>query len=66
MIIFPAIDILGGKPVRLRQGDYNQASQVAADVLSTAASFENDGAEFIHLVDLTAPEPVIPSTMNSF
>lgn len=52
MIIFPAIDILGGKPVRLRQGDYNQASQVAADVLGTAASFENDGAEFIHLVDL--------------
>ena len=52
MILLPAIDILGGKPVRLRQGDYNQASQVAASVLETARSFEQDGAEFIHLVDL--------------
>lgn len=52
MILLPAIDILGGKPVRLRQGDYNQVSQVAASVLETAKSFEADGAEFIHLVDL--------------
>lgn len=52
MILLPAIDILGGKPVRLRQGDYNQVSQVAASVVETAKSFEADGAKFIHLVDL--------------
>lgn len=52
MIVLPAIDILGGKPVRLRQGDYNQASQVAASVLDTAKSFEADGAQWVHLVDL--------------
>ncbi|MDO4663616.1 MAG: 1-(5-phosphoribosyl)-5-[(5-phosphoribosylamino)methylideneamino]imidazole-4-carboxamide isomerase [Erysipelotrichaceae bacterium] len=52
MIVLPAIDILEGKPVRLRQGDYNQASQVAASVLETAKSFEANGAKWVHLVDL--------------
>lgn len=54
MIILPAIDILSGRPVRLRQGDYNQASQVAESVLDTAKSFEADGADWIHMVDLDA------------
>lgn len=52
MILLPAIDILDGKPVRLRQGDYNQASQVATSVLETAKAFEADGAKWVHLVDL--------------
>lgn len=52
MIVLPAIDILDGKPVRLRQGDYNQASQVATSVLQTAKAFEKDGASWVHLVDL--------------
>lgn len=52
MILLPAIDILEGKPVRLRQGDYNQANQVAASVLETAQSFAESGATWVHLVDL--------------
>lgn len=52
MILLPAIDILEGKPVRLRQGDYNQANQVAASVLETAQSFAASGATWVHLVDL--------------
>lgn len=52
MILIPAIDILNGKPVRLKQGDYNQASSVADSVLETAKAFEKAGAQWLHLVDL--------------
>lgn len=52
MIILPAIDILGGKCVRLTKGEYGTAEQVAADPVETALSFERAGAEYIHMVDL--------------
>lgn len=52
MIILPAIDIIDGKPVRLYQGDYNKKEIVAEDILETAKSFQDLGAEYIHLVDL--------------
>lgn len=52
MIILPAIDIIDGKPVRLYQGDYNKKEIVAEDILETAKSFQEAGAEYIHLVDL--------------
>lgn len=52
MIIIPAIDIIDGKPVRLYQGDYSKKEVVASSVLDTAKTFEEDGAEFVHLVDL--------------
>ncbi|EHI98876.1 1-(5-phosphoribosyl)-5-((5-phosphoribosylamino)methylideneamino) imidazole-4-carboxamide isomerase [Clostridium sp. DL-VIII] len=52
MIILPAIDIIDGKPVRLYQGDYDRKEIVADDIFETAKSFEDMGAEYIHLVDL--------------
>lgn len=52
MIILPAIDILGGKCVRLTKGEYGTAEQVAADPIETALSFVKDGAQYIHMVDL--------------
>lgn len=52
MIILPAIDIIDGKPVRLVQGDYSRKEVVASSVEETARSFEEAGAEFVHLVDL--------------
>ena len=52
MIIFPAIDIIGGKPVRLYKGDFSTAHQVAGDALETALGFVRSGAEWIHMVDL--------------
>lgn len=52
MIIFPAIDIMGGKPVRLYKGDFSTAHQVASDALETALDFVRSGAEWIHMVDL--------------
>ena len=52
MIIFPAIDIIDGKPVRLFKGDFSTAEQVAEDALQTAQGFVDSGAEWIHMVDL--------------
>ena len=52
MIIFPAIDIIDSKPVRLFKGDFATAEQVADDVLETANGFVQAGAEWVHMVDL--------------
>lgn len=52
MIVIPAIDILGGRCVRLQKGDYNTADTVACDALETARMFAGAGAEYIHIVDL--------------
>lgn len=52
MIILPAIDLKGGKCVRLYKGDFNKTEVVAESALETALSFKEAGAEFIHMVDL--------------
>lgn len=52
MIIFPAIDILNGKCVRLIQGDYNQEKVYGDSPIDMAKQWEEKGAEFIHIVDL--------------
>jgi phosphoribosylformimino-5-aminoimidazole carboxamide ribotide isomerase len=54
MIIFPAIDLLDGKCVRLFKGDYNLSEQVALDPIDTAKSFLEAGAKHLHVVDLNA------------
>ena len=52
MYIFPAIDLVGGKAVRLFKGDYAQMTVYNDNPLEVAKDFENKGAKFIHLVDL--------------
>ena len=52
MIIFPAIDIMDGKPVRLLRGDFATVEQVAEDVLTTAKQFARMGCTWVHMVDL--------------
>lgn len=52
MIIFPAIDIMDGKPVRLLRGDFATAEQVAEDVLATVKQFARVGCTWVHMVDL--------------
>jgi len=52
MLIFPAIDVKDGRPVRLVKGDYSTASQVAESVVSAAKCFEAAGAVWLHMVDL--------------
>ncbi|WP_434304683.1 1-(5-phosphoribosyl)-5-[(5-phosphoribosylamino)methylideneamino]imidazole-4-carboxamide isomerase [Clostridium botulinum] len=52
MIILPAIDLKEGKCVRLYQGDFKASNVVAEDPIEVALKFKEDGAEYIHIVDL--------------
>jgi phosphoribosylformimino-5-aminoimidazole carboxamide ribotide isomerase len=52
MKIFPAIDLRGGKVVRLLQGDYSKETVYSEDPLAVAEEFEAAGAEYLHAVDL--------------
>lgn len=66
MIIFPAIDIIDGKPVRLFKGDFATAEQVADDALQTADSFVGAGAEWVHMVDLDGSLQKKPVNAQTF
>ena len=52
MLIIPAIDLRQGKCVRLTQGRKDSATQYDLDPLAVAQSFESDGAQMLHVVDL--------------
>lgn len=52
MYLLPAIDILGGKAVRLAKGDYEQATVYNDDPVAQARAFVEAGAEWVHVVDL--------------
>jgi phosphoribosylformimino-5-aminoimidazole carboxamide ribotide isomerase len=52
MILFPAIDLKGGQCVRLKLGDMQQATVYNADPAAQAKSFEEQGFEWLHVVDL--------------
>ncbi|MCL2418051.1 MAG: 1-(5-phosphoribosyl)-5-[(5-phosphoribosylamino)methylideneamino]imidazole-4-carboxamide isomerase [Conexibacteraceae bacterium] len=52
MILFPAIDIIDGKAVRLQQGDFSQRTDYDADPLDAAKRWVDAGARALHVVDL--------------
>jgi phosphoribosylformimino-5-aminoimidazole carboxamide ribotide isomerase len=52
--LYPAIDIRGGRCVRLHQGDYAQETVYDADPVAVARSFDEAGVRWIHVVDLDA------------
>lgn len=52
--IFPAIDIVDGKCVRLYQGDYSKEKIYNSDPLDQALQFQGNGAQWVHIVDLDA------------
>lgn len=54
MQVIPAIDILGGRCVRLTQGDYNNPTVYADDPVEVAKRFAAAGAKRVHVVDLDA------------
>lgn len=61
MDVIPAIDLRGGKVVRLRQGDYNQQTTYSDDPIAIAQGFADAGAPWVHIVDLDgAAEGVTP------
>jgi phosphoribosylformimino-5-aminoimidazole carboxamide ribotide isomerase len=53
-VLYPAIDILNGKCVRLHQGDYTKEKIYNDDPVAQAQNFLSAGAEWIHVVDLDA------------
>jgi phosphoribosylformimino-5-aminoimidazole carboxamide ribonucleotide (ProFAR) isomerase len=52
MILLPAIDIRGGRAVRLQRGDFDRETVYVDDPLEAARSFVEAGASFLHVVDL--------------
>ncbi|MGD8683135.1 MAG: 1-(5-phosphoribosyl)-5-[(5-phosphoribosylamino)methylideneamino] imidazole-4-carboxamide isomerase [Chloroflexota bacterium] len=54
MELIPAIDLLGGRVVRLSKGAYDVVTEYGDDPVAVARSFEAEGAERIHIVDLDA------------
>jgi phosphoribosylformimino-5-aminoimidazole carboxamide ribotide isomerase len=52
--LYPAIDLLGGRVVRLRQGDYADETVYGDDPVAVARQFVADGVRWIHVVDLDA------------
>ncbi len=54
MFVIPAIDILGGKCVRLWQGDFEQPTTYSDDPAAMTMDFERAGAQRVHVVDLDA------------
>jgi phosphoribosylformimino-5-aminoimidazole carboxamide ribotide isomerase len=52
MQVIPAIDLRGGRCVRLRRGDFDQETVFGDDPTAMAARWQSEGAERIHLVDL--------------
>ncbi|HSL74563.1 MAG TPA: HisA/HisF-related TIM barrel protein [Ilumatobacteraceae bacterium] len=54
MHLYPAIDLLGGRVVRLRQGDYADETVYGDDAVAVARGFVASGATWVHVVDLDA------------
>lgn len=59
--VFPAIDLRGGKCVRLKQGDFDRSKEYDADPVSRARDWERRGARAIHVVDLDGAKDGSPA-----
>ncbi len=60
MLLIPAIDLINGECVRLRQGDYNDSTVFSSDPLAVAARWVNEGARRLHIVDLDGAKAGAP------
>lgn len=65
MLIFPAIDIRGGKCVRLLQGDFNQETVFSDRPEEMACQWEKQGAKYLHLVDLDGARAGHPENLEA-
>ena len=64
MEVIPAIDLRGGKVVRLHQGDYAQQTTFSADPIGVARQFAAAGAPRIHVVDLDGALDGVPAHLD--
>lgn len=65
MIVYPAIDLYGGKVVRLRKGEFDAKTVYGDDPLDTAKGFFDAGSEYLHIVDLEAAETGEPKHLET-
>jgi phosphoribosylformimino-5-aminoimidazole carboxamide ribotide isomerase len=65
VILYPAIDIRGGQAVRLLQGDYERETAYDADPADAARRWAEEGAEFLHVVDLDAAKAGEPRNLDA-
>lgn len=65
MYLYPAIDLVQGKAVRLFKGDYAQMTIYSDDPVSVARDFQAAGAKHIHLVDLEGAKSGIPENLTT-
>ena len=65
MYIYPAIDLYGGKAVRLYKGDYDQMTVYSDDPAQVARAFAGAGAKHIHLVDLEGAKKGAPANLET-
>ena len=63
MYLLPAIDILGGRAVRLAKGDYSKATVYNDDPVDQARRFEAQGAAWVHVVDLDGARSGTPENI---
>lgn len=64
MDIIPAIDLRGGKAVRLFQGDYSRETVFDEDPVQVAVRWESEGAQRLHVVDLEGARTGVPTQME--
>jgi phosphoribosylformimino-5-aminoimidazole carboxamide ribotide isomerase len=65
VILYPAIDIRGGQAVRLLQGDYARETTYDADPVDAAKRWAEEGAEFLHVVDLDGAKAGEPRNLDA-
>lgn len=65
MYLYPAIDLVQGKAVRLFKGDYAQMTVYSDDPVSVAKDFQAAGSKHIHLVDLEGAKSGIPENLTT-
>jgi len=63
--LYPAVDILGGKAVRLTQGDFARKTEYAADPLDAARRWVDAGARWLHVVDLDGARTGEPVNLDA-
>jgi len=64
MNIYPAVDIKGGKCVRLIQGDFSQETVYLENPIEAAKMWQNQGAKWIHVVDLDGAKTGTPGNLD--
>jgi phosphoribosylformimino-5-aminoimidazole carboxamide ribotide isomerase len=63
--LYPAVDILGGRAVRLVQGDFTRRTEYAADPLEAAGRWTAAGARRLHVVDLDGARSGRPANLHN-